>query len=582
METRTPALTGAPLDALRSPAESGVSYDGKPLPRLLALLRLERSDLWVVVIYSIGVGLLSLVVPVAVQAVVNFIAFGSLLQPLVILTAFVLIALGFSSVMNGFRVFTVEIIQRRLFVRVTTDFALRLVRVKAEAFDRLYGPELVNRFFDVVTLQKSASALLMDGLSLVMQTTLGMILLAVYHPLLLAFDVFLLLAMALIILVLGRGATPTAIKESKAKYAIAAWLEEIAAHTTAFKSASGVAYALGRVDGLASEYLDRRKAHFRVVFRQVIGSLALQALASAFLLGIGGFLVMQGQLTLGQLVAAELIVTTVVSGFSKFGKKLETYYDMLAALDKLGQMIDLPLEQSGREQPVRREGPAAVSLREIDLPAHRGEPALRKVSLDVGAGERIGITGASGSGKSGLAGLLYGLRRPSAGVMLADGLDARDLSLAELREESALVSGADVIWDTIERNVSMGRPEVRLEQVHEALREVGLLHDVLALPDGLQTTLTGGGAPLSGAQAVRLALARGIAGRPRLLILDDVFDRIGDPAACEALADVVFAADAPWTLICVTDRPEALRRCDRVIRLERGRVEDIYEGRSLE
>ena len=168
--TDEPSAFAAPLDALRSPEAKGISYDGNPLPRLRALLALEKRDLWVVVIYSIGVGLLTLVVPVAVQAMVNFIAFGSLLQPLVVLTLFVLVALGFSAMMNAFRVFTVEIIQRRLFVRVTTDFAQRLVRVKTEAFDRLHGPELVNRFFDVVTVQKSAASLLMDGLSLVMQT----------------------------------------------------------------------------------------------------------------------------------------------------------------------------------------------------------------------------------------------------------------------------------------------------------------------------------------------------------------------------------------------------------------------------
>jgi ABC-type bacteriocin/lantibiotic exporter with double-glycine peptidase domain len=536
---------------------------------------LERRDLWVVVIYSIGIGLLTLVVPVAVQALVNFIAFGSLLQPLVILTLFVLVALGFSSVMNGFRVFTVEIIQRRLFVRVATDFAQRLVSVKTEAFERFYGPELVNRFFDVVTVQKSAALLLLDGLTLVMQTALGLILLGVYHPLLLAFDAFLLLAMASIVFVLGRGAVPTAIKESKGKYAIAAWLEEIAAHLPVFKSSSGAAYALGRTDNLAKHYLERRKEHFRVVMRQIVGSLALQAIASAALLGIGGFLVMQGQLTLGQLVAAELIVTTVVSGFSKFGKKLETYYDMLAALDKLGQVIDLPIETDGSGRPPKREGPARVQLVNVELKASYGEPALDRVSLEVKAGERLAVTGSSGAGKTALGGLLYGLRRADAGSVLLDGMDSRELSLKVFREDAALVSEGDVIWDTIERNVSMGRPEAGLQQVHEALSQVGLLEDILALPAGLQTMLSGGGAPLTGTQAIRLTLARAIVGRPRLLIVDGILDGIREPALLDSICRTLFAQDAPWTLVCITNRPELLGRCDRVVELERGGLRDV-------
>ncbi len=564
----------APLDALRSPS-GGKSHDGNPAARLRALLQLERHDLWVVVIYSIGIGLFTLAVPIAVQAVVNFIAFGSLLQPLVILTLFVLVALGFSSVMNAFRVFTVEIIQRRLFVRVAADFAQRLVSVKTEVFERFHGPELVNRFFDVVTVQKSAALLLLDGLTLVMQTGLGLILLAVYHPLLLAFDAFLLLAMTLIIFVLGRGAVPSAIQESKAKYAIAAWLEEIAAHVPVFKSSSGAAYALGRTDRLAKYYLERRKEHFQVVLRQIVGSLSLQAIASASLLAIGGFLVMEGQLTLGQLVAAELIVTTVVSGFSKFGKKLETFYDMLAALDKLGQMIDLPIETDGASRPPLREGPAAVQLREVTLKASFGEPAIDHVSLRIEAGERLGVTGASGSGKTALAGLLYGLRRPETGFFLLDNLDARDLSLKHLRENTAIVSEGALIWDTVERNVSMNRPEVGFEQVQQALAQVGMLDYVLALPDGLQTLLSGGGAPLTGTQAIRLTLARAIVGQPRLLIVDSILDLIQEPPLLDLICRTLFAPDAPWTLVCITNSPELMRRCDRVVELEQGRLREV-------
>ncbi|MCB1018869.1 MAG: ATP-binding cassette domain-containing protein [Bryobacterales bacterium] len=571
MRSSTP-YADSPLDELRSPLEDGVSFDGKPIARLLALLRLERRDLWIVVIYSSGIGLFSLVVPVAVQAVVNFIAFGSMLQPLIVLTMFVLVALGFSAVMNAFRVFTVEVIQRRLFVRVATDFAQRLVRAKAQAFDRHYGPELVNRFFDVVTVQKSAAALLMESLLLIMQTVLGMLLLAVYHPLLLIFDIFLLIAMAVILTVLGRGAVPTAIHESKAKYEIAAWLEEIAAHVAVFKSPAGAAYGLGATDQLTQRYLDYRKAHFRVVMQQIVGALFLQAVASALLLGIGGFLVIRGQLTLGQLVAAELIVTTVVSGFSKLGEKLETYYDLLAAVDKLGEVIDLPMERDSGSATHARTGPASIELVDIDVQAWSDEPALDNVTLRVGSGERVGVTGPSGAGKSALAGVLYGLRRPERGVLLADGLDSRSLPLSHLREQAALVNASSVITETIERNVSMGRPDIELRDVQEALAKVDLLEDVLAFPDGLQTALSGRGAPLSDTQVVRLVLARAIAGKPRLLIVDDLLDRISDRATRNHICDTLFHPDAPWTLVCISNHPEVLARCERVVTIVDGAI----------
>lgn len=564
----------ASLDSLRSPLEKGISYKGRPGFRLRALLQLERRELWIVVVYSITVGLLTLVAPMALQALVNFIAFGSLLQPLVIVTLFVLVALGFSAVLNSFRVFTVELIQQRLFVRVAADFGQRLVRVKTEAFEQFHGPELVNRFFDVVTVQKSASELLMDGLSLLMSTAAGMLLLAFFHPWLLAYDLLLLIVMLWIIFGVGRGGVKSAIQESEAKYAIAAWLEEIAARVSALKSSSGVTYALGQVDRLAQQYLVYRKAHFRVLLRQIVSSLAVQAISVSLLLGLGGYLVMRNQLTLGQLVASELVITMVVNAFSLLGKKLETYYDMLAALDKLGQVIDLPLERGGSSPPTPRESPAGIELVDVSLSPSGGEPALDQVSLCIEPGQRIGVTGSCGAGKTALTKLLYGLRHTDSGAILVDGIDARAISPEALREIAALVTGPEVVSDTIERNVSMGRNGIGLDQVHDVLERVGLLETVLALPDGLQTKLIGG-VPLTSEQAERLVIARAIAGKPRLLIVDDVLDRIGDLQAFDSICKELFKPRAPWTLVCVTNRADVLEQCDRCIRMDKGKLQEI-------
>ena len=562
------------LEALRSPIEDGISYKGKPGHRLLALLRLERQEVWVVIVYSTGIGLLTLVGPVAIQVLVNVIAFESLLQPLVVLTVFVLVALGFAAGLKALRAYTVEIIQRRFFVRVATDFGQRLTRVRAEVFDRFNGPELVNRFFDVVTVQKSAAELLINGVSLVMQTTVGMVLLAVYHPWLLGYDLILLAVMLWVVFGVGRGAVKSAIKESEGKYKIAAWLEEIAAHVSSLKSTSGVDYSLGRVNSLAKEYLAHRTAHFRVVMRQIVSSLVVQALSVSLLLGIGGLLVMRGQLTLGQLVASEVVITMVVSAFAEFGKKLETYYDLLAALDKLGQVIDLPLERGGSRPPAFREHAASVELQNVGVVLFGREPALDRASLQVAAGQRVAVTGPSRAGKTALASVLGGLRSPDSGAFLVDGLDVRDFSPEAFRETVALAGGAGLFSETIERNVSMNRPGIGLERIRDVLEQLGLLNEVLALPEGLQTVLRNG-APLTDEQAERLVLARSVAGDPRVVIVDRVLDRIGDPRAFEAACGVLFAPDAPWTLVCITYRPDIVARCDRCFSVDQGAAEEI-------
>lgn len=545
----------------------------RPAARLRALLGNERRTLGIAVVYSIVIGLLSLVAPIAVQSLVNTIAFGSTRQPLLVLTLFVLVALGFSTVMNAARAFVVEVVQRSIFARVAADVTWRLVRVRADAFDRFHGPELVNRFFDTVTVQKSAALLLIDGLSVAMQTAIGLLLLAVYHPWLLVFDVLLVAAMVGIVFGLGRGAIDTSIQESKAKYALEAWLEQIAASLVTFKSGGGARLAFQRSYALLDRYLSYRATHFRILIRQIAGAFALQAVASAALLGIGGALVINRQLTLGQLVAAELVVTLMLSAFTKFGKQLEVFYDLSAAMDKLGDLIDLPLERAGGGSAPASGGPAGITLRQAELRYHDApSAALRIEALTIAPGERLGVTGPHGGGKSTLADILFGLRPLSTGTMLVEGVDLRDVALDEWRARTALVRHVELFSGTIADNVRAGL-EVDDTQVADALRTVGLLDELRALPDGLSTQLQPHGRPLSHRQACRLMLARALLRSPRLLIVDGLLDLIDRDDDRAQLLDVLFAPGASWTLVCITAQPSVLARCTRVIHLRHGLVE---------
>ena len=364
----TSVTAGSLADPLGTPPASQqktVYHNAPPTARLRELLTLEREDLTVAIVYSVVIGLLTLAMPVATQSLVNTVAFGNLLQPLVVLTILVLIGLTLSTVLQALRIYVVEIVQRRVFVRISSTVTQRILAAKPEVFDRYHGPELVNRFFDVVTLQKSGAMLLIDGMSVAMQTIIGMILLALYHPWLLAFDIFLLGIILFVLFPLGRGATATAIEESKAKYSLQAWLEEIARFPSAFRAGTGVLYAADRANTLVQGYLDRRRSHFRILMRQIVGSLGLQAIALAGLLGVGGWLVIERQLTLGQLIAAELVVALIVTGFSKLGKHLELLYDLLAAIDKVildGSPARADCGRSAADDGKRRVGPAQSPL----------------------------------------------------------------------------------------------------------------------------------------------------------------------------------------------------------------------------
>lgn len=531
----------------------------------------ERTDIWVVLIYSIFIGLLSLVVPIATQSLVNTIAFGTLMQPLVVLSLLVLLALMFAAVLRTLRSHVVEVIQRRIFVRVASDSLQRLIRVKINAYDDGHGPELVNRFFDVVTLQKGGATLLIEGFELLMTTLVGMLLLSIYHPLLMGFAFILLLMLIIILFPLGIGAVKTAVNESKSKYALAAWLQEIARSPATFKSAQGTQFALDRGNQLVLEYIGNRKSHWRVLLRQIMGSMTMQAIGSAAVLGCGGWLVIERQLTLGQLVAAELVVAATLNGFSKFGKQLETFYDLLAAVDKLGYLTDLPLESSGSEH-VNPVGCAQIDLRKVSFHYGSRKPILEDVSVSIPAKARVGIWGGTSSGKSTLLDIVYGLREPTSGTLLFDGHDYRKLRLYDLRSQVGMIRTPEIFHGTIEENIRLGNAALTSAELRKILQQVGLLHIVESLPEGLQTHLTTGGQPLTTGQSLRLMLARAIALRPRVLILDEILDLFEDTPERDQLLEELADARNEWTMIVASRSPNVINKLETVYELKHGKI----------
>ena len=530
----------------------------KPIQRLRALFRAERRDILAVVVYGVATGILSLAIPLTMQVLINWLAFGALAQPVIVLGLVLLFSLLLGAALRGLQRLAVEMIQRRVFVRMLADLAMRLTRVRISTFDTRYGPELVNRFFDVLTVQKAVATLLVDGLGAALQAAVGLSLLAFYHPVLLAYDMVILLGLGVILFALGRGAQKTAIVESKAKYAAASWIEELARHPVGFKLGNGGRLALERTDGLAQTYLRARDAHWRVYFRQFGGSLALQAVASVALLGLCGWLVLEGQLSVGQLVAAEFIVTSALAGFAKFADKLDTFYDLLAGIDKLGTLVDLPQERVtglGRAPVGADDRGASVGLEDVVVQQPGGVRRLGPVQLTVEGGQRLAVLGRPGVGKTALAEVILGMRRPRAGAVWRDGLRAEDLRPDVLYRDSMMAGGIDIIQGSVAENVGLGRPDASVLVLRRALAQVGLTEAVSALPDDIHTELGPTGTPLSSSQARRLMLARALCARPRLLVVDGLLDAISDEERARLLAPLVDPS-APWTLLVFTEQPE--------------------------
>lgn len=527
----------------------------RPWERVSALVQLERDDILVVVIYSAAVGLLSLATPVAVQSLVGTVAFGTLLQPIVILALLFLVALGFQGVLKALQTRVIEALQARLFARVSLDVAYRLPRVKKDDHHPV-TPELVNRFFDVMTVQKAFASVLTDGLSAFMQITIGLLVLAFYHPYLLALDIIIIIATTLLVLLPVKRGVRTAFDESRYKYEVGAWLEELARAPSAFRGSGGASLATARADALTREYLAARKRHFAVIYGQTISALTVQVVASAVLLGFGGFLVINESLTLGQLIAAELIVAAVTSSITKFGKILESTYDLVTGLSKVGHLIDLEVDTSESGETLPGSGPVGVKATNVESDGHH-------LSFEVKAGARMAIVGAQGTS---LGEILSSVKKAEHGILEIQGVDVRRAQACALHDDVMLVRADDLFMGSVYENVSLTRPGITPTEVRSAVERVGLDDDIRAFDKGYDFELGPLGTPLTPSQAVRLVVARAIAASPRLIVVDDTLDSL-DPVSRSRVVAALTKKDAPWTLVAlVSDPGSALARACTEVR----------------
>ncbi len=424
----------------------------------------------------------------------------------------------------------------------------------------------MNRFLDVVTVQKNTTYFLLEGVNLVAASLIGMILLAFYHPLLLLFVSILVVLIVVVTWVLGRGAVETAIEESIPKYDLIAWFQEIAAYPFLFKGSGGYDMAYHRTNLLATKFVNARKKHFGKVFRQISGLLILSIVASVTILILGTWLVLSQQITLGQLVASELIMTSIVYSLLKLGKKLEAWYDTMASTDKLGHIFDLETESSFGECPVVDHS-KGIMIKARDLAfGYKGSKLLfQDQNFTIEPGEKVAVYGPQGSGISSILNLFFAVRQPVQGSLSFDGLDARNWDLETLRESIQLLRRDEFIDGSIIDNLRLGRTEIGLDEIREALDQVGLLDEILRKKNGLNLEVQVGGAPLSYTQRISLLFARALVQKPRLLLIDELFDGLDTPIF-DRLTKLILQSDLSCTIVIATRTQDLLAKCDRTLR----------------
>jgi ABC-type bacteriocin/lantibiotic exporter with double-glycine peptidase domain len=553
--------------------EPGHAPHQSPSARLLDLIVGERGQIGLVYMYATLVGLFSLTLPLGVQAIIGLVSGGLILQPVVILVAFVVLGTLAYGVLQVMQLSVVETIQQRVFARFALEFAVRLPRL---AMERRVGEDLserMNRFFEVLTIQKSGAKLLVDGSTALLQVVFGLALLTVYHPYFAFFGVSMVLLLALLFRWTGPRGLATSLKESTYKYRAVQWLEETARSAVAFKFAGRSSFPLVRMDEHVTGYLKYRGAHFGVLVQQKVAMIVFKTVVTGGVLVLGSLLVIDRQISLGQFVASEIVVVTVIAGIDKLIASLADVYDLLTSVEKIGHVRDLELETAGGLAPSPSSRGMAVALRDVTF-TYEGasSPTLRDITAQIAPGERVGVVGAFGSGESTLLRIVAGVYGGYAGTVTYDGVTRGDLDPTALRTSIGQVLPGETLFEgTVEENVSLGREGIDATTVIGALRLVGADEFVQSLPHGLRTRVPPGGRTLPATIALPLLRARAIDARPRLLVLDEAFSTLS-PDDRGALIRMLTAAGVPWTLVAVSHDDDFLAACDRVLILRDGTV----------
>jgi putative ABC transport system ATP-binding protein len=510
----------------------------------------EKSYFWLAIIYGVGIALLGLATPISVQLLINSIANTALPVPLFTLSAILFGLLLVSGLLSVLRIHLMELYRRRFMARLVADVTMRVINAADPFFQDDRRFDLFNRYFELVNMQKAVPSLLIGGFTIILGMIVGFVVTSFYHPFFLAFNLVLIALLWAVWAIWSKGAMKTSIILSHEKYNAAHFLETVGASNGFYKSARHIDYALEGAERVSANYVKAHADHFAYQFPQTIAFYFLYAAASAGLLALGGWLVIQEQLSIGQLVAAELILSGVFAGMNSLYSYLDDWYDLVASIEELSLLYGLKQETkpaAGLAPP--KGGALEMGQVRFDLPA-----GAARINLQIAAGSRLVCQGVPGMERE-FAGLLKRLEKPQSGLISLGGVDIALMDPLALRSDITVLDRAAIVESTIADYLRLANPAKNAADQMAALKMVGLEDRLALLPEGLHTRLSSTGAPFTVAKMMQLKLAAAILAEPRILVLSPLFDTVAR-ARLKAVFD--HFRDSQTTILYFSNRPEDL------------------------
>lgn len=540
-----------------------------PVSRILKLVSLEKKEISQIYFYAIIYGIIMLVIPVGIQALISFAQTATISTSVVLLVIFIVLSVFISGVLQVNQMRIIEKIQQKIFVRYGFGFAKKIPQLNLAAIDNYYLPELVNRFFDTLTLQKQIAKLLLDFPLAIVQIIFGLILLSFYHPVFIAFGLVLLLVVFAILYFSGKRGLTTSIEESTYKYKVVAWLQEMARIIRSVKFSKSAHFTLQKADDSITGYLEYRTEHFRVLLLQYKTLIGFKVLVTAAMLGVGTYLLINQQLTVGQFIAAEIVILTILNSVEKLILDLDSVYDVLTAVEKIEQVTDKESEKQGTILYTRQNDEGiAVSVQNLSFGYIDSDSIVKNISLEAAPGEKVCITGNDGTGKSTLLRLLTGMYDDFEGNILFTGIPLKNYNLQQLRQKmGVMISQQDIFEGTLMENITMGLENPDMDELMYLCKKTGLSDFLNTLKMGFDTPLNTNGRKLSATVVRKILLVRALINKPALLLLEEPWLGL-ETQYQQQIKALLLQEMKNTTMFIISNEPEFAAACNKTIHMK--------------
>ncbi len=549
---------------------------GNTIRKMMEVLQYEKSEITSIYFYAILSGLVQLSLPLGIQSIISFVIGGSISTSLIVLILLVIAGVVITGLLQVNKMKLIEKIEQQLFVRYSFKYAFSIPKLDLQSINGYYLPELSNRFFDTVSLQKGISKILLDIPAAMIQILFGLLLLSFYHPIFIFFGLLLLSVLFLILRTTGNRGLETSIEESNYKYKVAGYIQELARVVVTFKFTRNSSSHLTKMDNYVSGYLKARTAHFKILLFQYWTLIIFKSLIVMAMLVVGAFLLVNQLLNIGQFIAAEMVILMVIESVEKLIVNLDKVYDVLTSVEKINKLIDKPKEETGKLQYVGTKG-ISIRANNVTYNYPDGQFSLHNISFDIESGEKVCIMGEYSAGKSTLIKILSGAYISYEGVLFFDGISLSTYHIDSVRRKTGvLLTVQDIMEGTIKENICLGDDSITYHHLNEIAELVGLRDFIDSHKEGYDYYLQPTGQHLSGRIVRKVLLMRSLIHRPNLLLLEEPWQGLEEPNI-QRIKNYLLHTIKDKTVVVVSNDKQFADSCDKVIVMEKGTIKSIIK-----